>query len=651
MAVVGCSSESRETTSVEAPIVAGLTDDAFRAAAGCSDCAVTARSTVTLPLTGKVFTEVKLASASPPVGYSTALDSRGNVVDPRVLLAAEGAAKIARQGKLRDDAYARSLTSSPELVPISIWADFGDRHAPRQQIISNASVRAAHKAQTASRLHAVTAKVTHWLDARGFQVYDRGIDTPVITAAVPASALAALGRLDSVAIVHLRYPDVPAGFTWYDAVKGPFAHVIVGSASGMAYCNGEGWQPDDYTYLTPYQRFDATGTVQSHTRWTSELISATASTRMAPGASPYIANWVFTPVEKYTAWQWCYSQDIHNLNRSAGTSNGPIGALAEDMAQDYYAYHWPYPLITLSAGNCVNSFGPVDCAQTLNGVHVTNRSYNTLVVGASDSNTTGGTSDDFLADFSQYANPVTTHNDFELPNLVAPGSDKFGTDISSASTVNRGTSASAPITLGTALLMKTRDSDFNGWPEMMRATIMAVSTHPVDGPRTDRLGTGADRKQGAGLLNALAAVGLANPNHRVWAPNNAGMPYGRWADCLDFATDFPSGVSAPFNINVPNNGRLRAVAAWDATTQFCNSDGSGCTGVALDGDLDLWLSKWTGSSWQLVCSSNSYDSSWELCDVAVTTGEVYKVELRLFTANTTGTCAGIAWNLYNPSME
>src|SRR4029079_1992178 len=119
----------------------------------------------------------------------------------------------------------------------------------------------------------------------------------------------------------------------------------------------------------------------------------------------------------------CYDLGINNMNRSASTGTGANGLLAEDMAQDYYVYHPPYPLITVTAGNCTGPNGLVACSQSTNGVYVGNRSYNTLVVGASDSNTTAQTSDDFLAEFSQYANPVTAHNDAELPNLVAPGSD------------------------------------------------------------------------------------------------------------------------------------------------------------------------------------------------------------------------------------
>ena len=375
---------------------------------------------------------------------------------------------------------------------------------------------------------------------------------------------------------------------------------------------------------------------------------------MAPGATPYVANWNFATSTMYSAWSWCYAPGIHNMNRSAGIGNGPLGPQADDMAQDYYAYHWPYPLITLAAGNCQTANGTLTpCSSPTNtfGVYVGNRSYNTLIVGASDGNATTQTSDDFLADFSQHINPVTTNYDHELPNLVAPGSEGYTIGVSSASWGARGTSAAAPITLGTVLLMKTRDSFFNSWPEMMRATIMTASTRPVDGPRTDRLGTGADRKQGAGLLNAAVAVELADPSYRVSGPNNAVTPRGRDSKCVDFSTDFPNGRFGPYNIVIWNSGRLRVVAAWDATAQFCSEDGSQCQGEALDADLDLHVSRWTGSTWVNVCSSASWDSSWELCDIAANPGETYKAELIKASTNATGTCVGVAWNNYDPYQE
>lgn len=301
--IASCGPRAERESSVQSPLVSGITDDTLRAAAACPDCAVIARSTVTLPLTGKTFTDLKLVSATGALPHAAAVDIDGKVVDSRALIAAEGAAKITRQGKLRDDAYSRSSGSSSELVPIEIWADFGDQHAPREQILSNSTLRAANRAQTASRLHATTSKVTAWLDARGCRTYDRGLESPVITADVPASALAALGRLDGVAIVHLRYPDRLAGFAWFDTVRGPAAQATVSSAAGLAFCNGEGGQPSVYTYLNvaPWQIFDATAQSTVHAKWTTELVSATTSFRMAPDALPYIAGWIATPSDRYTA--------------------------------------------------------------------------------------------------------------------------------------------------------------------------------------------------------------------------------------------------------------------------------------------------------------------------------------------------------------
>ena len=81
-------------------------------------------------------------------------------------------------------------------------------------------------------------------------------------------------------------------------------------------------------------------------------------------------------------------------------------------------------------------------------------------------------------------------------------------------------------------------------------------------------------------------------------------------------------------------------------------DGSGCQGDLIDGDLDLWVSKRDlNFNWTVVCTSTTWDGSWELCDIPVTTGDVYKAELRKVSTNSTGTYVGIAWNNYDPNAE
>jgi len=124
---------------------------------------------------------------------------------------------------------------------------------------------------------------------------------------------------------------------------------------------------------------------------------------------------------------------------------------------------------------------------------------------------------------------------------------------------------------------------------------------------------------------------------------------------FDFATSFPNSggtTSDPYNIVASQNGRLRVVAAWDATAQPCNPDGSGCQGDVIDGDLDLVVSKRDlNFIWAPVCGSTTWDGTREMCDIPVSTGDVFKAELRKISANAAGTYVGIAWNNYDPNAE
>jgi hypothetical protein len=639
-----------------------------------------ARFTTTLPLTGRTFTEAKLMSDRRGP-HSVALDPAGNAVDPQALRAGEGGAKIALQGRLRDDVYALSIASTSELVPVSIWADFSDEHL--QTRLASADVLASHEALVLSKLQTVTSKITAWLDKRGFPTYERGLSLPVITADVPAVALTELGRLDGVAFVEVRHPRKPAGTgtncstmstncsPWFDTVKLAGAQAIVPSASNQRWCNGEGWVPSS-SLLPAVAIFDNTVGVSGHTTWVSEILSATASAESAPGAAIYsAATGLSSDADKaYQAWNWCMStQGVDNMNNSFSNNDDLAGhgLGAYDMAFDWYVWRSPYPFIVGVASDCedpsgylvnCSSGGPTDSScsagSPTNDGYVGSRSYNGLIVGAANDTVTPLA----MACFSPFKNPATAHGDFELPNLVAPGEA-----VASASavpypgypdTIGWGTSASAPIVTGTALLMKQLDPNLVYWPEMMRAALLTASTRTVDGPRTTQLTAGgSDIKQGAGLLNAATAVSLADSSF-VTQPNTVPLPVGRNDLWYDFTADFTADVSLPYNILTERSGRLRVVIAWDASVGFCDQlhmDGSGCTSDVLDADLDLWVSKWTGSGWQRVCMSYTYDSSWELCDVSVNANEQYKAEIIKNATVATGTYVGIAWNNYDPNSE
>lgn len=92
-------------------------------------------------------------------------------------------------------------------------------------------------------------------------------------------------------------------------------------------------------------------------------------------------------------------------------------------------------------------------------------------------------------------------------------------------------------------------------------------------------------------------------------------------------------------------GRLRAAIAWDATAS-CDSNGVSCTASTLDADLDLMV--YRDQDGALVCSSTTWDSSYEVCDLPVIAGETYTLKVVKHATPAASTYFGIAWYNYAP---
>ncbi len=654
-ALSACSSEARPGVLIQRSaqtVAVAPSDDALRAASGCSGCSVLVRSnSVALPLTGRSYVEAKLASSDQSLVASVAYDgATGSVVDPTSLRHAESVARYARQGRLDDELYADSQASSPGTVPVWLWTEVTENPPPRAQLIADSTARHAYEAQRRAGLQAAASPVVAWLDSHGYTTYDRGLDTPEITADVPATALAEMGRLKGLAQAGYRHLTQHTANYWYDTVHTTSAHSIMGNASGTSFCNIDGVNVSSATYLNIYQTFNLLTAPYWHVTWTSELIAGTGTYAMAPSSTFFLADLNGSASPPNTLAQvlnWC--EGVAGENYSTGFVSSPPGGLtASDMDFDYMAKNWPYPIITASAGN---NNSPGDDT-------VSNRGYNFLVVGGDDDQSTSATSNDIMASFSSWRNPVTTHGDFELPNLVAPG-----VNVSSNSQTASGTSASAPITLGAALLALNADSYLTSWPEIIRAVVMATATHPIDpGPnpgsavRTTSLPPAAgDIKQGAGLLNADALLLLAQPAFDI-GPGSAYMPQGYWGNSYNFSTDFnASGQSNDiFNISIPSGysgNRLRVVMAWDSTASGgcpVSSPPVDCTADTIDADLDLWV---TNTSTGASVGSVTWDSSWEMVDLPVNPGDHFTVRFQRNATNATSTFIGTAWYTYNTANE
>jgi len=151
----------------------------------------------------------------------------------------------------------------------------------------------------------------------------------------------------------------------------------------------------------------------------------------------------------------------------------------------------PFPLYIMSAGN--SAADPNDIPTPW----VQNRGFNSLVVGASDDKGTSGIYDDSIAWFSSWVNPPRSHGDYELPHMAAPGVGIASANMTYLPDILRetkdaagdccpsnldGTSFSAPQVTGVAdLVFNTDPGSFFGFPEMLKAVLMASTSVNVDG--------------------------------------------------------------------------------------------------------------------------------------------------------------------------
>lgn len=170
-------------------------------------------------------------------------------------------------------------------------------------------------------------------------------------------------------------------------------------------------------------------------------------------------------------------------------------------------------------------------------------------------------------------------------------------------------------------------------------------------PGVQRLPAG-DAATGVGMVDAFQAAHLRGADSWT-APNTVSNIRGRFGMTLNFATDFDTSGwgKKMWRAHIPGtaNQRLRVVIAWDGTAT-CSSSTS-CTGSVLDADLDLHVWKTSSDAFTRppgmpTCSSSSWDSSYEVCDIPVIGGEDYLIAPSIGTKNAGATYFGIAWYTY-----
>jgi hypothetical protein len=317
---------------------------------------------------------------------------------------------------------------------------------------------------------------------------------------------------------------------------------------------------------------------------------------------------------------------VDTINYSGGSNqNGILGVSILDRHMDNIVRGYADNMVC-AAGNSGPGGYVISPAQA----------YNVIAVGAIDDNNTNSFADDTMATYSSFVDPISLYGDREKPEVVAPG-----TNINSLiggglgfGDVGSGISYAAPMVSGICALMGERKSTVNGWPEAVKAIIMATAWRNIEG--ASRLSD----QDGAGHVDAFKAMltGYNGPFPVGFQP--PGVVNRGWG-AVGSGTCTPAFFTETYSMRtlvepyLQAGQRLRVVIAWDTNTGYANYT------TEPSVDLDLWLYRNSTGTW--VASSSSFDNTYEIIEYIVPATGRYAIKARDMGFNESGTFLGWGW--------
>ncbi len=296
--------------------------------------------------------------------------------------------------------------------------------------------------------------------------------TPLLEAIVTRETLDALVWSDLFMVIEPHPgPGHPTNAAWY-ANSGALSTNLMGwDGTGRKVAVIEGGQPNDYSWLSGIAAIASpSGYSDTHMRRTAGVVRKVFETDswvgVAGDASIYVANWDQYSGSQPTVEAWAMANGADVANFSWSFSSGANGGLSTtDLYHDWLTLRSPYSMFVSAAGN--RGDNPNTALR-----FVQNRTYNGLVVGATDAAGTAARNDDVMATYSSWRNHTTPNGDRELPEIVAPGSDVSVAGLGPDS----GTSYAAPAVSGAVAVITERNSALASYPEAQKAIIMASAT-------------------------------------------------------------------------------------------------------------------------------------------------------------------------------
>ncbi|PCH83436.1 MAG: hypothetical protein COB96_00750 [Planctomycetota bacterium] len=541
----------------------------------------------------------------------------GREVDVNLLRQRDFELGHASNGKLSPELLERISLSSPQ-TPLEVVFWLETRDAPDWRVLIDEQITAGSDGEVARRYARDVAEqffaerieiFSNLLTGSGFEVTQTLGAWPVVYATLPASLIREAAAHPLVDEAYFCFPDT---FLELDNAQATMRTPLVWD-SGMTAANSPVKtmvnDPDHVTTTNPYLpqviKIYGSGGTGSHASACAGNIAMNHSVRKG-------AAWGIPQIYSADGTGDSGAPNSWNAAISNGVSfgncswwNGSKGSIVYlDRFFDYTIRNFSMMMFK-STGNQ----GPGSGAFTTtpgNGYNSTNSGcYN----DANDSNW----SNDVMASYSSYLDPIEGH---EKPELANAGDDVDTTGTSTYYSGFGGTSSASPLTCGVATLMASRDNALMTKPEVVKAVLMASAWHNLEGDDV------LSEKDGAGGVHALAADSL--------------LARGNYVAKTFVASDFQNSFNSyDFKIPVAAGQEVRICGLW-----FSKANSAYSTDV-LDMDLDMVVLDRSGNS---VASSANTKNSFEILKFTPAKSGYFTVRMvrQRFNGSTEPFC--LAWS-------
>jgi hypothetical protein len=544
--------------------------------------------TRTYPLIGRTFKAFTIWTQDPGKfqDFDLLVEVESGVVEPNVdaIAAQEQVAYQARYGRLTPELYARlQQASDDELLPIAVWlapdpaartqeeifaALAGQFPGAAESLVESGVPWTVEDAATAATIRQsyfamLSEDALRSMQPLVEQIASFGVKAttldplPSLFAQLPKRDLLALAERKDVELIYLLENEAAPAMVEAAATDRMPTSWRQGSLSGAGRSIAV-LEPDNIqntgclNIVASRPGVRPGGYDPNHKTWVASVLACNNATYRGIAYNANVIDAGFDDPNRdpdlAAATQWAVQTQNADVVNASFSSNSTQTMQWEDRVLDYWVRYGPTIIVVAAGNNTVNVTSP-------------GKGWNVITVGAIDDQGTASWSDDAMWGGSNYANPTSTHNDREKPELAAPGASITMIGPGGNSVTRDGTSLAAPQTAGLAVLLMNRNAALVDRPEAVKAVLMAGAAHNVRDSRV--MPSGQDLYDGAGSIDAVLSLQTAELGYTANNAATCDRPCWWATDSLNVAP----GANVSRSFHATRGERIRVALAW-----FSNGD-------------------------------------------------------------------------------